>query len=93
MTFLEYIEDCNSFQHFLITDSELAVDDDLILKCSCIVISSDLYNHVIPLAHNGHLGIAKTIWLLRIKVYFPKLHELIEKFLAKCRVCKKVRKN
>ena len=41
MTFLDYIEDCTSFQHFWKTDSELAVDDDLVLKCSCIVISSD----------------------------------------------------
>ena len=45
MTFLDYTEDCTSFQHFWKTDSELAVDDDLVLKCSCIVISSDLYNH------------------------------------------------
>ena len=36
------------------------------------------------------LGIVKTKWLLRTKVYFPKLDELVEKLLAKCLACKLV---
>ena len=43
MTFLKYIENLNNFKHFLIIDSELAVDDE-VLKCNRIVIPSDLQN-------------------------------------------------
>ena len=51
LTFLKYIENCDTFKHFLKTDSELTVDDDLVLKSNRIVIPSDLQNYVIPLAH------------------------------------------
>ena len=43
LTFLKYIENLNNFKHFLIIDSELAVDDE-VLKCNRIVIPSDLQN-------------------------------------------------
>ena len=32
LTFPDYTEDCNTFKTFLKTDSELIVDDDLVLK-------------------------------------------------------------
>ena len=51
LTFLENLENRNNFKHFFKTDSELAVDDDLVLKSNRIVIPSDLQNHVIPLTH------------------------------------------
>ena len=51
LTSLEYIENRNNFKHFLKTDSDLAVDDDLVLRSNRIIITSDLQNHVIPLAH------------------------------------------
>ena len=44
------------------------------------------------LAHWRYLGIVKTKGILRTKVYFPKLDELVEKLLAKCLACKVVRK-
>ena len=93
-TFLRYTENRNTLKHLLKTDSELTVDDNLALKSSRIVIPSDLQNHVIPLAHQGYLGIIKTKGLHRTKGYFPKLdNELVEKLLAKCVTCKVVRKN
>ena len=93
-TFLRYTESRNTFKHFLKTDSELTVDDNLALKSSQIVIPRDLQNHVIPLAHQGYLGTIKTKGLHRTKGYFPKLdNELVEKLLAKCVTCKVVRKN
>ena len=68
MTFLEYIENGNNFKRSLKTDSELAVDDDLVLKSNQIVIPSDLQNHVIQLPNKVHLGIVKTKWLIRNSV-------------------------
>ena len=38
------------------------------------------------------MGIAKTKGLLRTKVYFPKLDELVEKLVAKCVACKVIKK-
>ena len=49
LTSLDYIENCSNFKPFLETDSELAVDDDLVLKSNQIVIPNDLQNHVISL--------------------------------------------
>ena len=51
LTFLEYIENHNTFKQFLKTDSELILDDDLMLKFNRIVIPGDHQNHFIPLAH------------------------------------------
>ena len=48
LTFLEYIENRNTFKHFLKTDSRLTVDDSLVLKSNRIVIPSDLQNNVVP---------------------------------------------
>ena len=39
------------------------------------------------------MGIVSTQRLLRTKVFFPKIHELIEKLLAKCVACTVVIKN
>ena len=51
LTLLGYIENRNTFKHFLKNDSELTVDDVLVLKLNRTVIPSDLQNHVVPLAH------------------------------------------
>ena len=51
LTLIENIENRNNFKHYLKTDSELTIDDDLVLKSNRIVIPSDLQNHFIPLAH------------------------------------------
>ena len=60
MTFLNYTENRCTFKHILKADSELTVDDDLVLKSNRIVIPSDLQNHVIPLVQEGYFGIVKT---------------------------------
>ena len=74
------------------TDSKLTVDDNLVLKSNRTVIPSELQNHVIPLATKNIWELFKTKGLLIAKVYFPKLDELVDKFLAKCTACKVVRK-
>ena len=51
MTFVNYTENRNTFKYLLKTDSELTVDDDLVLKSNRTVIPSALRKHAIPLAH------------------------------------------
>ena len=74
------------------TGFELRVDDDLVLKSNRIVIPTDLQNHVVPLVHQKYLGILKIKELLKTKVFFLKLDELLEKPLTQCEASQIVRK-
>ena len=47
--------------------------DGILLKQNRIVIPNELQHRVIELAHENHLGIAKTIGLLREKVCFVNM--------------------
>ncbi|XP_053378512.1 uncharacterized protein K02A2.6-like [Mercenaria mercenaria] len=57
---------------------------EILLHESRIVIPRQLQDKVISLAHEGHQGIVKTKQLLREKVYFPGMDQLVE---AKCKSC------
>ena len=49
--------------------------DEIMLKVHSIIISNELKRRVIELAHENHLGIAKTIALLRENIYFVNMEE------------------
>ena len=49
--------------------------DGIMLKVHKIIISNELKRRVIELAHENHLGIAKTIALLRENIYFVNMEE------------------
>ncbi|XP_045170892.2 uncharacterized protein K02A2.6-like [Mercenaria mercenaria] len=57
---------------------------EILLHESRIVIPRQLQDKVISLAHEGHQGIVKTKQLLREKMYFPGMDQLVE---AKCKSC------
>ena len=40
----------NVFKYFMKTDSELTVDDDLMVKSNRIVVLNDIQNHVISIS-------------------------------------------
>lgn len=50
--------------------------DGLILRDSRIIIPVELQEHIINIAHEGHLGLVKTKQLIRSKVWFSK-HKFI----------------
>ena len=59
-----------------------------ILLCNNrIVIPTTLQQRVVNIAHEGHMGIVKTKQLLREKVWFPAMNNLIESTSAKCLPC------
>ena len=62
-------------------------DDGLILKGTRIVIPSELRQHALALAHEGHQGVVKTKQLLREKIWFPKIDQEVEKLLQGCLAC------
>ena len=49
--------------------------DGILLKQNRITIPNELQHRAIELAHDNHLGIAKTIALRREKIYFVNMEE------------------
>ena len=60
----------------------------LILRGSRIVIPEVLQQHVVNLAHEGHQGINKTKALLREKVWFPGIDDMVARKIAECVTCR-----
>ncbi|XP_028418333.1 uncharacterized protein K02A2.6-like [Dendronephthya gigantea] len=69
------------------TDLATANAGNTLLRGTRIVIPQSLQSRVIRLAHEGHQGIIKTKKLLREKVWFPRIDELVEKCVAECIPC------
>ena len=59
-------------------------NQEIILPGTRLVIPHSLQNHVVDLAHAGHMGIVKTKALLRQKVWFPFIDSLVK---PKCKNC------
>ena len=71
----------------LVKDELTVADDGFILKGTKLVIPSKLRNRVINLAHEGHQGIVKTKSLLREKVWFPGIDQMVENTVKNCIPC------
>lgn len=52
-----------------------------------LIIPEHLQKTVVELAHGGHQGIVKTNQLLRDKVWFPGINQLVEEICKKCIPC------
>lgn len=67
---------------------ELSVTEEhLILRGTKLVVPKALRNLVIQIAHEGHLGIVGTKKLLREKVWFPNMDQMVEEKIRLCSTC------
>lgn len=67
---------------------ELSVTGNgVVMRNNLIVVPDSLIDKVIDVAHEGHQGITKTKALIRTKVWFPKLDDLVERNLKSCYTC------
>ena len=66
---------------------ELTCSDTIVLKANRIVVPSCLQERIIDLAHEGHQGLVKTKILLREKVWFPCMDNLVESKIKSCLAC------
>ena len=66
---------------------ELTCSDTIVLKANHIVVPSCLQERIIDLAHEGHQGLVKTKILLREKVWFPCMDNLVESKIKSCLAC------
>lgn len=66
----------------------MGINDDFFLYIgNFIVVPKALQNRFLELAHEGHLGAAMMKRRLRARCWFPKLDDLVEKFVKECRDC------
>jgi len=69
---------------------ELTENNNIILKGSQIILPKPLRQCVINIAHQGHLGVTKTVGLLKTKVFWPNLYKDVTNFLRPCLACQAV---
>ena len=70
---------------------ELSVSSHgLILRGNRIVVPHSLRLRAVDIAHESHLGIQKTKALLREKVWFPQIDNIVKNTIEKCVTCQAV---
>ncbi|XP_031335480.1 uncharacterized protein K02A2.6-like [Photinus pyralis] len=69
---------------------ELTIYQGVVLRKNRILIPTSMQERVIQLAHKGHLGIVKTKQLLRTKVWFANMNEMVDKYVKSCHACQAV---
>ena len=62
----------------------------LILRRTRIVVPHSLRQRAVDIAHEAHLGIQKTKALLREKVWFPQIDNVVKTTIEKCITCQAV---
>ena len=63
---------------------ELAVVNGVLVRGDRVVIPDYFIHRVIAAAHEGHMGIEKTIQNVRDKCWFPFLSKLCKEFVETC---------
>ena len=82
------VVDYEALQSYSRVGTQLTVTvDGLLLKGSHIVIPTSLQRQVLELAQEGHQGVNKTKYLLREKVWFPRIDAMVAKLLDECIAC------
>ena len=66
---------------------ELSVTDSVILRGTRLVLPPNLHKRAVDIAHLGHQGVAKTKALLREKVWFPFIDNLVDQRVKSCIPC------
>ncbi|XP_046328438.2 uncharacterized protein K02A2.6-like [Haliotis rufescens] len=65
----------------------VAMNNQILLKGAQIVLPPSLRRQAVDLAHAGHQGIVKTVSLLREKIWFRGLHNMVEHVVKNCMTC------
>ena len=69
---------------------ELLVHNGVVLRGKRIVVPSKLRDQAVQLAHVGHQGIVKTKQLIREKVWFPGIDQMVKDRIDNCLACQAV---
>jgi transposase InsO family protein len=74
-------------QYKHVQDELSCTSKGILLRGSTIIIPNSLRSHILDLAHCGHQGIVKTKSLIRSRVWFPGLDQLVEHRIKNCIAC------
>ena len=66
---------------------ELTSHDGVLLRGTRIVLPTALRNKAVEIAREGHQGIERTKSLIRSKLWFPRINEMVENTLKACFAC------
>ena len=66
---------------------ELTEHDGVLLRGTQIVLPTTLRDKAVAIAHEGHQGIDRTKSLIRSKLWFPRINEMVEKAVKTCLAC------
>ena len=78
----EFTDSIKLYKHI---KNELSVyQDNIVMRGSAIVVPASLQLRCAIIAHEGHQGVIKTKQLLRERVWFPKMNNLIESVISGC---------
>ena len=70
------------FKH--VFDELSITEDGLIMRGDRLVLPQSLRTDATRLAHEGHLGLRKTLETLRARVWFPGMQEMVQKHYEQC---------
>jgi len=78
-----------AYDAFAKVKSDLTFDfhNEVLLRHSRLVIPQCLQERSVRLAHEGHQGISKTKALLREKIWFPGMDQMVESQARSCLLC------
>ncbi|XP_057292552.1 uncharacterized protein K02A2.6-like [Hydractinia symbiolongicarpus] len=85
-------KELDELRHYRKFKHELTVSNnkDIVLKQRRIILPKCYHNIAVTLAHQGHQGVQKTKELLRSKVYFQGIDNMVEKKISNCIPCQAV---
>ena len=66
---------------------EFSEHDGVLLRGTQIVLPTTLRDKAVAIAHEGHQGIDRTKSLIRSKLWFPRINEMVEKAVKTCLAC------
>ena len=66
---------------------ELTSHEGVLLRGTRIVLPTALRNKAVEIAHEGHQGIERTKSLIRSKLWFPRINEMVENTVRACFAC------
>ena len=67
-----------------------SVDDGLVMKGDCVMISKSLQAEMLQKLHSAHQGVEKTRLRARTFVYWSIINADIESMINKCGVCQEM---
>ena len=67
----------------------MTIEDGLLLKGTCIIISQTLHKEMIQLLHTAHLRLEKCLNRAKQSMYWPGLYEELKDLITNCTTCLK----